>query len=101
MGNTQSNYQMMQNPTIHPPRKVPLTILPKLKETLDRLEMAGVVSNLDHPTEWLNSLVIVEKKDGSLRLYLDPKDLKKFHVNCTTKNILLLLICEIVNGTLY
>ena len=41
-------------PTVHPPRKVPLTILPKLKETLDRLEMAGVVSKLDHPTEWVN-----------------------------------------------
>ena len=64
-------------PTIHPPRKVPLTILPKLKETLDRLEMAGVVSKLGHPTEWVNSLVIVEKKDGSLRLCLDPKDLNK------------------------
>ena len=56
MGNTQSNYQMMQNPPrkVHPPRKVPLTILPKLKETSDRLEMAGVVSKLDHPTEWVN-----------------------------------------------
>ena len=29
----------------------------------------------DKPTEWVNSLVIVEKKDGSLRLCLDPKDL--------------------------
>ena len=64
-------------PNIHPPRKVPLTILPKLKEALDRLEMAGVVSKLDHPTEWVNSLVIVEKKDGSLRLCLDPKDLNE------------------------
>ena len=40
--------------------------------------MAGVVSRLDHPTKWVNSLVIiVEKKDGSLRLCLDPKDLNK------------------------
>ena len=64
-------------PTIHPPRKVPLTILPKLKETLDCFETAGVVSRLDHPTKCVNSLVIVEKKDGSLRLCLDPKDLNK------------------------
>ena len=64
-------------PTIHPPRKVLLIILPKLKETLDRLEMADVVSKLDHPTEWVNSPVIVEKKDSSLRLCLDPKDLNK------------------------
>ena len=64
-------------PTIRPPRKDPLTILPKLKEALDRLEMAGVVSKFDHPTEWVNSLVTVEKKDGSLRLWLGPKDLNE------------------------
>ena len=65
-------------PTIHSPRKVPLTVLPKLKETLDRLENAGVITKLDHPTEWVNSLVIVKKKDGSLRLCLDPKDLNEY-----------------------
>ena len=62
-------------PTIQPPRKVPLSLLPKLKETLDNLTKSGVVSKLDRPTDWVNSLVIVEKKDGSLRLCLDPKDL--------------------------
>ena len=28
-------------------------------------------------TEWINSIVPVMKEDGSLRLYLDPKDLNK------------------------
>ena len=49
-------------PTIHSPRKVPLTVLPKLKETLARLENAGVITKLDHPTEWVNSLVILKKR---------------------------------------
>ena len=62
-------------PTIQPPRKVPLSLIPKLKETLDNLTKSGVVSKLDRPTDWVNNLVIVEKKDGSLRLCLDPKDL--------------------------
>jgi hypothetical protein len=62
-------------PTIQPPRKVPLSLIPKLKETLDNLTKSGVISKLDRPTDWVNSLVIVEKKDGSLRLCLDPKDL--------------------------
>ena len=53
-------------------------MLPKLKETLDRFENAGVITKLDHPTEWVNSLVIVKKKDGSLRLCLDPKDLNEY-----------------------
>lgn len=62
-------------PTIQPPRKVPLSLIPKLKETLDNLTKSGVISKLDRPTDWVNSLVIVEKKDGSLRLCLDPKNL--------------------------
>ena len=61
--------------TIQPPRKVPLSLIPKLKETLDNLTKSGVISKLDRPTDWVNSFVIVEKKDGSLRLCLDPKDL--------------------------
>ena len=60
---------------IQPPRKVPLSLLPKLKETLDNLAKSGVESKLNRPTNWVNSLVIVEKKDGSLKLCLDPKDL--------------------------
>ena len=64
-------------PKIHPPRKVPLSLIPKLKETLARLEKTGVISKSDKPSDWVNSLVIVEKKDGSLRLCLDPKDLNK------------------------
>lgn len=33
---------------------------------------------MDKPTEWVNSFVIVEKKDGSLRLCLDPSNLNKY-----------------------
>ena len=32
---------------------------------------------MDRPTPWVNSLVIVEKRDESLRLCLDPRDLNK------------------------
>ena len=29
------------------------------------------------PTDWVNSLVIVEKANGQMRLCIDPKDLNK------------------------
>lgn len=64
-------------PTIHPPRKVPLSLMPRLKETLEKLEKSGVVSKVTKATDWVNSLVIVEKKNNTLRLCLDPKDLNK------------------------
>ena len=36
-----------------------------------------VIEKVDCPTDWVNSLVIVEKKGGGLRLCLDPRDLNK------------------------
>ena len=32
---------------------------------------------MDHPTDWVNSIVLVEKSDGSIRICPDPKDLNK------------------------
>ena len=49
-------------PTIHPPRKVPLSLIPKVNETLEKLMIMGVVSKVDKATDWVNSFVIVEKK---------------------------------------
>ena len=62
-------------PVIHPPRRVPLSILERLKVKLTDMENAGVIRKTTKPTDWVNSLVIVEKRDKSLRLCLDPKDL--------------------------
>ena len=45
--------------------------------TLARLKKSGVISKVDQPTDWENSLIIAEKKDGSPHLCLDPRDLNK------------------------
>ena len=37
----------------------------------------GVLKRVDQPTDWVHNLVIVEKKNGTLRLCLDPRDLNK------------------------
>ncbi|MES9901692.1 MAG: RNase H-like domain-containing protein, partial [Sedimenticola sp.] len=62
---------------VNPPRRVPLTLMPKLKTKLEKLEKSGVIVKVDGPSEWVNNLVIVEKSNGDLRLCLDPKDLNK------------------------
>lgn len=64
-------------PVIHPPRRVPQALQPRLKETLEKLEKEGIVSKVNKPTDWVQSLVIVEKPNGNLRLCLDPRDLNK------------------------
>ena len=64
-------------PVVHAPRKVPIALLPKLRVALDDMERDGIIAKCDEPTDWVSSLLIVEKKNGSLRLCLDPRDLNK------------------------
>lgn len=65
------------SPVVHAPRRVPLALEDKLKKTLMEMERLEVITKQDQPTDWVNSLLVVEKKDGSLRLCLDPRDLNK------------------------
>lgn len=50
-------------PVIHPCRKVPFTLQKPLKAELDRMEGLEVIKRIVEPTEWVSSLVIVEKKE--------------------------------------
>ena len=49
----------------------------KLKKTLDVLKEQNIIADVDKPTEWVSNIFIVEKKNGSLRLCLDPKPLNE------------------------
>ena len=66
-----------QNPVVHPPRKVPVTIRPKVKDELERMERLGVIERIQDPTDWVNSMVTVIKPNGKLRICIDPRDLNK------------------------
>ena len=60
---------------IQPPWRIPYATQPKLKKALDELKGRNIIPDVDKPTEWVSNIVIVEKKNGSLRLCLDPKPL--------------------------
>ena len=62
-------------PVVHAPRKIPFSLLDKVKKELDKMENMQVIKKQDRPTEWVNSMVVVEKKNGSLRICMDPRDL--------------------------
>ena len=62
-------------PIVHAPRRVPLAIQSKLKQTLDDLVNQNVIAEVKTPTDWVSSLVIVEKKNKDLRLCIDTKNL--------------------------
>ena len=60
---------------VHPPRKVPHPLRNQLADTLEDMVKQGVLEKVDGPSDWVNSTVVVQKKDGGLRICIDPKDL--------------------------
>ncbi|XP_060598220.1 uncharacterized protein K02A2.6-like [Ruditapes philippinarum] len=65
-------------PVINAPRRVPEALRDRLHEELQRMENDGIITKVTEPTDWVNSLVIVEKpKTGKLRVCLDPKALNE------------------------
>ena len=68
-------------PVIHPPHTVPVHILPLYKEELNKMIADDVITAVNGPTDWVNSIVcnITETPEGKqkIRLCLNPKDLNK------------------------
>lgn len=60
-----------------PTRKVPIAIKDNLKEELQRLTDLGVITPVDVPTEWISATVVTTKRNGKLRLCIDPQPLNK------------------------
>ena len=74
-------YHIEVDPTethvVNPPSTVPAALCDREKEELDDIEKQGVVRKLNEPTDLVNSMSIVEKPNGSLRICLDPRHLNK------------------------
>ena len=62
-------------PVQHAPRWVPVALRQRLKETLNSMVRANIIAPVTEPTSWISSIVVVPKKNGTLRICLDPKDL--------------------------
>ena len=53
------------------PRRVPIPLLPKVKQELKRMESMGVITRIDEPTEWCAGMVVVPKHNGKVRICVD------------------------------
>ena len=65
------------DPVQHAPQRVPVAIRDQLKDTLTQLTKQEIIQPVTEPTAWINSMVVVPKKNVSLRICLDPMDLNK------------------------
>ena len=54
-----------------------IVLLDKLKLELERMRRLDVIEPVNEPTEWVNTLITVEKPNGKLRICLDPKHLNQ------------------------
>lgn len=64
-------------PVIHHARRIPINMMDRVKEELHTMEQNEIITRVDEPTDWVNSMVVVEKKNGAVRICLDPRDLNK------------------------
>jgi hypothetical protein len=73
------NIQLLKGavPVAQSSRKFPFGVHEKLRKELTRLESLQLIKSVVEPTPWVQQMAIVVKKDGSLRLCLDPRELNK------------------------
>ena len=62
---------------VEPMHRVPHKLVEPLKSKLADMESQGVIEKVDYPTDFVNNLVITHKKNGSIRICLDPKHLNQ------------------------
>lgn len=64
-------------PKICPVRRIPYSLENRLKDELKNMEELKVIEKVEKPTKWVNSIVLVEKPNGKLRICLDPRNLNE------------------------
>ena len=63
------------NPVRNPPHSMPVGMQDAYKAELERLQQEDVIIAVNHYTEWVNSIVPVQKPDGRIRLCIDTRNL--------------------------
>ena len=64
-------------PVVSPVRRIPISLKAKVKAELDNLTDQNVITPIQDPTDWVSNLVVTMKKNGDLRVCLDPQCLNK------------------------
>ena len=85
LGNIPVVYKMKLDanvtPVTRPSRRIPLAMEESVKRELDRMVKIGAITPVSEPTEWVSRMVAAKKKDGGIRICIDPRDLNKALIN--------------------
>lgn len=72
-------------PYVAAPRRCSVHMRDKVREALDDMEKKGIIRKINEHTDWCSNVCFVTKKDGSLRVCLDPKRLNDNLKRCPHK----------------
>lgn len=88
VGQLEGEYHIKPDATIspvqHAPHRVPVALRVRLKAELEEMEQQGIIASVTTPTAWGSSIVVVSKKNGKLRICLEPKELNQQSSGNTT-----------------
>lgn len=59
-------------------RKLPISIRDEVKKELDMMEKEGIITKVTEPTEWAHPIVVTKRKNGKIRICMDPTELNKY-----------------------
>ena len=81
LGELPGEYKIQLNsdmiPVVNPPRRLPVALRSVVKTELDTLIDKEVITPVKEPTSWVSSMVVAQKKNGKIRICLDPQHLNK------------------------
>ena len=64
-------------PVVRPARRIPVAMKDKVKSEIDAMQKQGIISPVKDPTPWVSSMVAAKKRNGDIRICIDPRDLNK------------------------
>ena len=64
-------------PTVKPRRSISIALKEEVNNELQRMLKMNIIAPIEEPIDWVNSMVVVEKPNGKLRIYIDPRNLNK------------------------
>ena len=76
LGSLKGEYKIKLKPNSVPfalttPRRVAHSLMPRVREELERMEKIGVITKISEPTEWCAGIVVVPKPNGKIRICVD------------------------------
>lgn len=81
-------------PVVHPPRPIPVALREPVRRKLQELEKQDIIETIPigTPTPWCSALHVVSKRDGTVRITIDPKDLntalqREYYPTNTVENV--------------